>query len=495
MRLDHRQSGILLHVTSLPNCFGVGDFGSAAFHFLDYLSQARQSLWQILPLGPTSWGGSPYSSPSAFAGNPLLIALEPLLVSRLVTSDEVDDLRPLSRDQVDFRKVVPLKKAVLRRAYERARGLVKPQLDKFRAANVDWLADFALFSALLEDLGGHWTEWGMGLRCREPQALATARERLADRVEYEEFCQFLFHEQWASVRARAAALGIAIIGDVPMFVAHNSADVWAHQNLFKLDAIGRPRVVAGVPPDYFSPTGQVWDNPVYNWVAMAEDGYQWWVNRIRHTLGLVDLVRIDHFRGFEAVWEIAAGETSAQRGEWVPGPGKGIVCGICNALGGGRPPLIAEDLGIISDEVRELLDVTAIPGMKVLQFAFGGGADNAYLPHNYPNPNCVVYTGTHDNDTTQGWFATLDAPTRDHVTRYIGCEAENIPRALTRLAWRSVANTAIVPLQDVLGLGTEARFNRPGQIEGSWTWRARDDQLDAITAEALADLTILYGRG
>ena len=494
MLLDRRRAGVLLHPTSLPSRFGIGDLGPAAFEFVDYLNRARQSLWQVLPLGPTGFGDSPYASPSAFAGNPLLIAPEPLLADGLLSQDELQELAALPAEQVDFGRLQPLKHRALELAFERGRDRLGPTLDSFRRAHADWLDDYALFSALRDEIGAAWTDWDPPLRARDPVALAAARERLATRVEYHEFGQYLFLTQWTALRDRARQLGIAIVGDIPVFVAHDSADVWAHQHLFKLDASGQPVVVAGVPPDYFSAVGQLWGNPLYDWEAMAAEGYAWWIARFRHLLELVDLVRIDHFRGFEAAWEVPAQATTAIHGEWVRGPGEAVFTAIGNALGGGQPPVVAEDLGLITDEVRALLKATRFPGMKVLQFAFGGGADNPYLPHNYLDPNCVVYTGTHDNDTTRGWLTTASEHEREHLARYLGPESPHTAEELMRLALSSTANTAIVPLQDVLDLGSEARVNTPGAPQGNWAWRVRADQLDPSRADCLAEMTLTYAR-
>lgn len=489
-----RRSGVLLHPTSLPSRFGVGDLGPATFEFLDYLSRAKQSLWQVLPLGPTGFGDSPYASPSAFAGNPLLIAPEPLIAQRLLTEQETACLAALPADHVDFGRLLPLKRQALQTALGRGREAMRPRLDAFRQANADWLDDYALFSALQDDLGSSWADWDPPLRARNPSALADARQRLADRVEFHALCQLVFAEQWDAVREHARALGITIMGDIAIFVAHDSADVWAHQQLFKLGPDGRPLVVAGVPPDYFSATGQLWGNPIYDWDAMARDGYAWWVARFRHLLTLVDLVRIDHFRGFEAAWEVPAGATTAVHGRWVHGPGVAVFKAIASSLGGQHPPVVAEDLGLITDEVRALLKATGFPGMKVLQFAFGGEPDNPYLPHNYVDPNCVVYTGTHDNDTTQGWLASLSEAESAHLARYLGPGTPPTTEQLVRLALSSIARTAILPLQDVLDLGSEARINRPGAREGNWTWRLRPEQMDPSHAACLAEMTATYGR-
>ncbi len=494
MLLDRRRSGVLLHPTSLPSPYGIGDVGRAAFDFLDYLARARQSIWQVLPLGPTGFGDSPYASPSAFAGNPLLIAPQPLLEQGLLQPTDVAELRTLPADHVDFNQLLPLKRQVLESAFARGRQESGSRLDRFRQSHASWLEDFALFSALKDRFGGAWTDWEPAVRDREPDALARARGELTDLIDFHVFCQFVFFEQWLGLRAHASKLGIAIIGDIPVFVAHDSADVWAHQHLFKLDERGCPIVIAGVPPDYFSATGQVWGNPQYDWNAMAAEGYDWWIRRFRHLLEQVDLVRIDHFRGFEAAWEVPAGARTAVGGAWVKGPGEVVFRTIATALGGGQPPVVAEDLGMITDEVRDLLKSTGFPGMKVLQFAFGDGPGNPYLPHNYTDPNCVVYTGTHDNDTTRGWYARASAHEREHARRYIGGDTADVAQDLVRLALSSTANTAIVPLQDVLDLGSEARMNTPGQVEANWVWRFVNDALDPARADALARMTATYGR-
>jgi 4-alpha-glucanotransferase len=493
--LDRRRSGVLLHPTSLPSLYGIGDLGPAAFEFLDYVARANQTLWQVLPLGPTGYGDSPYASPSAFAGNPLLIAPDPLIENDLIAAADVETLMALPRERVDFARLVALKRRVLETAFERGRDRLSDRLVQFRRTHARWLDDYALYSALKDEFQDAWTSWEPSLRSREPRALAAARERLADRVAFHEFCQFLFFDQWSALRARAHALGVAIVGDIPIFVAHDSADVWANQHLFKLDPDGGPRVVAGVPPDYFSATGQLWGNPLYDWRVMAGEGYAWWIERFRHLLDLVDLVRIDHFRGFEAAWEVPADATTAVGGQWVRGPGEAVFTAIGMALGGGQPPVVAEDLGLITDEVRALLEATGFPGMKVLQFAFGDDARNPYLPHNYRDPNCVVYTGTHDNDTTRGWLGNASEHEREHLARYLGPERPHTTEELMRLALSSTANTAIVPLQDVLDLGSEARFNTPGAPEGNWTWRVRADQLEPSRADCLAEMTQTYGRG
>jgi len=492
MLLDRRRSGVLLHPTSLPSRFGIGDLGPAAADFLDFLARGRQTLWQVLPLGPTGFGDSPYASPSAFAGNPLLISPERLIEDGLITSADARALAGLPADRSDFGALHQPKRALLQTAFARKTPELDERIQAFRRAQSAWLDDFAIFSALSEH-HGQWTSWPADLRDHEPQSVAKARAALEREVEFHTFCQYLFFEQWGALRAQANALGIDIIGDIPIFVAFDSADVWAHPHLFKLDDTGQPRVVAGVPPDYFSATGQLWGNPLYDWEAVARDGYRWWTARFQHLLELVDVIRVDHFRGFEAAWEVPAGASTAIHGRWVKGPGHTVFEAVDRALGG-HVPIVAEDLGIITDEVRALLRETGFPGMKVLQFAFGGGPDNPYQPHNFHDPNCVVYSGTHDNDTTIGWFATLDDGERARALRYLGTDGSDIAYDLIRLALASTAKTAIVPLQDVLALGSEARMNTPGATGSSWSWRVRAEQLEPACADRLAELTELYGR-
>jgi len=497
-----RASGILLHPTSLPGHFGVGDVGAGADHFLHFLARAGQALWQVLPLTPTGYGDSPYAAPSAFAGNPLLVDLQRLLDDRLLVAADVAELRTLPTDRADFTRLIPLRTQALRAAYARLGEGGAPQrasLAAFRHANAGWLEDFVLFTALREAHGTPWTEWPAALRDRDADELVRVRTELHDELAYHAFVQLLFAEHWADLRARAARLGIRIMGDIPIFVAHDSVDVWANRQLFKLEPAGWPRVVAGVPPDYFSATGQLWGNPLYDWDALAAVGYGWWIDRFRHMLGNVDLIRIDHFRGFQAAWEVPAGATTAIGGTWVAGPGIRLFQAVDAALGG-VVPVVAEDLGLITDEVHALLRATGYPGMKVLQFAFGDGVGrpNPYLPHGYRDPNYVVYTGTHDNDTTRGWYRSAPPDQRQYVQQYIGRPADTADAEIVwdviRLALASVADTSVVPLQDVLCLGSAARMNTPGAAEGNWSWRVRGEELTPEGADRLAALTHLYGR-
>lgn len=491
-----RRSGILLHPTSLPGPHGVGELGREAYAWLDFLEAAGQRLWQVMPLGPTGYGDSPYQCFSAFAGNHYLVDLGELERGGLLSAAELAGLRALPQDGVDFGKVIPLKLSLLGKAAERlltaAGQAERGALAEFARANEAWLPDYALFMALKEaNEGRAWNEWPAPLRDRDSEALERARTDLAPVVAKHTVWQYWFRRQWDALHAYAAARDIVILGDIPIFVAHDSADTWARPDQFHLDATGRPTVVAGVPPDYFSATGQRWGNPLYHWDAMAKDGYAWWVERVRATLGLVDMVRIDHFRGFAAYWEIPASEPTAVKGRWVAGPGQALFDALRTALG--ALPLVAEDLGVITPDVDALRSANGLPGMKVLQFAFAGDADDPYLPHNY-DANCVVYTGTHDNDTTAGWFAAAPDAERDLVRRYLACDDGAVPWALLRLAQASVATTAVATLQDVLGLGGEARMNTPGVATGNWSWRFEWQDVPYWVAPQLRELAALFGR-
>lgn len=492
----NRSAGILLHPTSLPGRYGIGDLGPAAFTFIDCLARARQKWWQILPLGPTGYGDSPYQCFSAFAGNPYLISPEFLLEDGLVQRPDVDEVE-FREGHVDYGAVIPFKLRLLERAWKNfssggANHLTGP-FQSFLQREKEWLEDYGLFMALKERQGGRsWLEWPDDLRRREPETLKRVRGDLAEAVGRHEFGQFLFFRQWHSVREHARSRGLRIIGDIPIFVSGDSADVWANPRYFHLDEQRRPKLVAGVPPDYFSATGQLWGNPLYDWDALKKDHYSWWVARLRHTIEEVDLVRLDHFRGFEAYWEIPAGMPTAQVGRWVNAPGADLLKTLQRELGG--LPIIAEDLGLITEAVEKLRDDFGLPGMRILQFAFGGEVEHRFLPHNY-DANTVVYTGTHDNDTTWGWWRTITERERDFTRRYVARDGSDIVWDLIRLAWASVADYAVAPLQDVLNLGTEARMNTPGRPAGNWTWRFRADQLNPDVLHRLGELTHLYARG
>ena len=493
-----RSSGILLHPTSLPGPFGIGDLGPETLRFLDFLAGARQSLWQILPLGPTGYGDSPYSCFSAFAGNPLLLSPEGLEESGDLPPRALQQVPAFPEDRVDYGRVIGWKRELLGRSFEHFRrhasGGRRAEFEEFCRANGGWLEDFALFMALKDAHGGlPWNRWERPLVVREPEALRAARAQLCDAIAFHEYAQYQFARQWAAVRRAAHARGIRIVGDMPIFVALDSAEVWAHPEIFYLDSERRPTLVAGVPPDYFSETGQLWGNPLYRWDVLAASGYDWWIERFRAILALVDIVRIDHFRGFEGYWEVPATEKTAIRGRWVRGPGIALFRSVAAALG--EVSVIAEDLGVITPDVVALREACGFPGMKVLQFAFSEGASHPYLPHNYEQ-NCVVYTGTHDNDTAAGWFASASAAERRALARYLGREAslETVPWDLARLAFASVGKAAILPLQDVLGLGSEARMNAPSTASGNWGWRFRRSQLVEAHRDRLAELAETYGR-
>jgi 4-alpha-glucanotransferase len=495
---QRRASGVLLHPTSLPGPHGSGDLGAAAYHFVDWLVAGAQQLWQMLPLGCVGLGHSPYMSPSAFAGNLLLIDLGAL--QRAGWLDEAD-LQPLPEfadgSRVDHERVIGFRLPRLARAAERFAQRASPEqraeFQDFCRAQSAWLDDFALFMALDEAHPGlDWCDWPPALARRDPAALAAARAERAGRIAFWQFTQWCFFTQWAQLRRYAHQRGVQLVGDVPIFIAHHSADVWARPGLFLLDAAGRPTVVAGVPPDLFAATGQRWGNPLYRWEAHAQDGYAWWVARIRQTLALVDRLRIDHFRGFAAHWEIPADEPTAIHGRWVPGPGAALFRALRAALGEALP-IIAEDLGVITPDVVALRHELGLPGMGVLQFAFGPGGEERFLPHNL-RPDMVVYTGTHDNDTTLGWWASASEAQRHHLREYLASDGGLPHWDLIRAASASVAETVVFPLQDVLNLGGEHRMNLPGVKDGNWAWRFRWDQVGELPARQLRRLAELYGR-
>ena len=499
--LDQRAAGVLVHPTALPSAFGVGAFDDAAHALLETLAAANMKYWQLCPLGPTGFGDSPYQCFSSFAGNPYLIDPAALVSANLLTANEVAVLRGLPTDHVDYGELYQRKRLLLFAAHaawskSKSRALPYGDIREFRDRHASWLPGYALFSALKDHFNGQpWWEWPDDVRSLAAAQKSPRRQQVAERAEAYEFIQYLFFGQWAQLRARATALGIEIIGDTPIFTALDSADVWASPNLFQLDRkTSRPIAVAGVPPDYFSADGQLWGNPLYDWPAHAADGYRWWLERLRANFALYDVVRIDHFRGFEAYWSVPAGAATARNGKWVPGPGLDFFRAVRNALPDAK--LIAEDLGLLTPATIALRTGTGLPGMAVLQFAFGGGADNLYLPHNL-RANTVIYSGTHDNDTTIGWYRSADEKTRDHVRRYFRISGDEIAWDFIRAAYGSVANLAIVPLQDLLSLGSEARFNTPGKSQGNWSWRYRPDQLRKLheqSAPYLRDLASLCGR-
>jgi 4-alpha-glucanotransferase len=498
-----RASGVLIHPTSLPSPYGIGDLGPSAFRFIDWLADSGCKLWQILPLGPTGYGDSPYQCFSAFAGNPYLISPDFLLRDDLLHPNDLSEEPDFPDDKVDFGRIIPWKLNLLERAFIRFKSAplpVRHEYDRFCAENVSWLPDYALFMAIKEAHGGGaWGGWPEPLRKRDPDALVEAGQRHADAVERFTFYQFVFARQWAALREHVHQRGIQIIGDIPIFVAYDSADVWANPELFFLDEAGLPTVVAGVPPDYFSRTGQLWGNPLYRWGVLKERNYDWWIARFRGILQQVDIVRLDHFRGFAGYWEIPAGSKTAEKGRWIPGPGEDFLSAIKSALRETSTgpytdlPIIAEDLGEITPDVIELRDQFDLPGMKILQFAFSD-PDNKFLPHNFLTSNCVVYTGTHDNDTARGWFESAPEEERDFARRYLETNGSEFPWELTRAAWGSVAVFAIAPMQDLLGFGSETRMNFPSTLGGNWSWRVLEEQLSLAMQAKLQEINYLYRR-
>ncbi|MFN0085414.1 MAG: 4-alpha-glucanotransferase [Blastocatellia bacterium] len=503
-----RASGILLHPTSLPGGHGIGDLGRAAYEFVDFLEETGQALWQVLPLGPTGYGDSPYQCFSAFAGNPLLVSLDVLVEEDLLAAEDLAASPAFSAERVDYGPVIEFKNRLLKRAFanfiDRGSERLKSEYLEFIERSVRWLDDYAAYRAI-KDLheGREWTKWDPYLRDREANAIHFFLENHRLEISRQKFLQFLFFRQWLSLADYANSRGVRIVGDVPIFVAHDSADVWANRELFHLNEEGMPTRVAGVPPDYFSESGQLWGNPLYDWRAMRESGYRWWIERIRQTLATVDILRLDHFRGFEKYWAVPAEETTAINGRWEDGPGAGLFDAIRRTLG--ELPIIAEDLGFITPEVNALRDGQGFPGMRVLQFAFGADpAADEFKPYNF-TPNSVVYTGTHDNDTTVGWFTTTGAgdttrsndeveKEREFVKQYLGTDGREIHWDFIRLALAAVSNTVIIPLQDALGAGSEARMNVPARESGNWGWRFGREELTAGLRRRLAGMTAIYGR-
>lgn len=491
-----RSSGILLHPTSLPGPHGSGDFGPEAYRFVDWLAGAGQRLWQLLPLGGIGPGNSPYMSSSAFAGNVLLVDLDELAERGWLDRSAFAREPGLQASRVDFASTVPYRMRHLVSAATRfasnASDADRADYQRFCAHHASWLDDYALFMALADHHGWRdWSDWHPSLARREPAALRAAEREHADRVAFWKFCQWRFFSQWTRLKQYANERGIRIVGDAPIFIAYQSAEVWARPELFQLDPQGKPTVVAGVPPDFFSATGQRWGNPLYRWSAHADEGYRWWIERVRRTFELVDIVRIDHFRGFAGCWEIPAGEQTAEHGRWVPGPGEALFHALHEAIG--AMPIIAEDLGVITADVEALRKQFGFPGMRILQFAFDAGSGNHFLPHNHEQ-DTVVYTGTHDNDTTRGWWDKASAHERQHVCNYLATDGREIHWDLIRAACASVADMAIHPMQDVLGLGGEHRMNFPGKSEGYWEWRFSWDQVQPEQAQRLQRLCALYRR-
>ncbi|MBN9387643.1 MAG: 4-alpha-glucanotransferase [Chloroflexi bacterium] len=500
-----RAAGVLLHPTSFPGPYGIGDFGTQAYRFVDFLEKTGQTLWQILPLNPTGYGNSPYAAASAFAGNPLLIDPEILAGEELLREEDLNNVPEFPADRVDYDRVSEWKNQLFSRSFERFKArieggdkVLKKQIAAFEAENAFWLEDYAFFVAAKKaHAGKSWSEWEEGLSKRENEVLTCWKEKLADEIALQKYIQFLFFRQWLSLKTYANDRHIQIIGDVPIFVAYDSADVWAHPDLFLLDKSNRPIVVSGTPPDDFSETGQYWGNPLYRWESLEKDDYRWWLDRLRQSFKMVDVVRLDHFRGFEAYWEIPVNdEQVATNGKWVKGPGLRFFQKVREKLG--NLEFIAEDLGTVTPEVEDLRQKTGFPGMAVLLFAFGNGDEfdptNPYLPENI-GKNTVMYTGNHDTDTAAGWFASLNEAAREKVFDYLDslepsqakpasnhhvATPSQLACRLVALASNSVARQVVVPLQDLLGLGSESRINQPGQAEGNWGWRFQTEALDDV---------------
>lgn len=524
----NREAGILVHPTSFETKFGIGDFGKCTIEFLDFMHKSNQKLWQILPLGPTSFGDSPYQSFSTFAGNTLLISPEILVEEGLLDLEDIYN-NALPTDYVDYGNTIKFKEFLFDKAYKKFNETkTKKQNDAFNefcALNSDWLDDFALFVSIkfhhintrkytyesdeyvkfknehkaflttdqIDDYfyGAMWISWEDDIKMHKKNAIKKWNEKLKDDILYHKFLQFKFYEQWGNVRLEAKKRDIKIIGDIPIFVSMDSADVWANKELFQLDINANPISVAGVPPDYFSETGQLWGNPLYDWKVHKETEYKWWLSRIKSTLSHVDIIRVDHFRGFESFWSVPFGEKTAINGKWIKGPSFDFFKTISDNLG--ELPIIAEDLGLLTDEVSQLRDELNLPGMKILQFAFDN-EENEYLPHNFKTTNCVVYTGTHDNDTTKGFYETATDIEKDFIRRYLNIDGSNIVHDFIRLAYSTTADICIIPMQDILSLGTEKRMNTPGVSSGNWTFRYKKDMLNDDIKNELLYLTKMFNR-
>jgi 4-alpha-glucanotransferase len=488
-----RAAGVLLHISSLPGQYGIGDLGEVAHRFVDYLASAGQSYWQILPLGPNDQG-NPYVAQSTWAGSPFLISLDELARAGDLTSAELDAARAPQQSQVDYGFIYRTRKELLAMAAQRffASGRERDAFDRFCDAESSWLDDWALFAAAKASFGGEpWWKWPKALALRSEKGIADARAQLEKEILTQKYIQMRFFQQWDALRRKAASAGIKLIGDVPIYCARDSADVWGARERFQLKPDGTPKVVSGVPPDYFAKDGQLWGTPVYDWKRNAAEGFSWWMSRLRAVLRLVDVVRIDHFRAFESYWEVPAGAATAREGRWVKGPGDDFFSAARKAFG--EAPFIAEDLGIITKAVRDLRDRWELPGMRVLQFAFSEGAASPHLPIRYPR-NAVVYTGTHDNDTTVGWYEKASAKEKDLFRRYTATDGSYCHYHMMRMAYSSIADLAIVPMQDLLGLGTSARMNVPGLVDGNWGWKLLPEQVNESGARTLRDLAELFGR-
>ena len=498
IEMFERSSGILLHPTSLPGKYGIGSLGKEAYKFVDFLKKSNQKLWQIFPLGPTGYGDSPYQCFSSFAGNPYLIDFDLLIEQNLLTEEDLKDVNFGGNEEyIDYGAIYNQKYPLLRKAYEnfKANGNkeLKEKLETFKTENSSWLNDYSLYISLKNHFNGlPWNEWEDDIRTRKEAAINKYKAELANEIEYHNFIQFLFFTQWNNVKKYANDNGIKIIGDIPIFVAVDSSDAWANPEIFLFDPELKPVKVAGVPPDYFSATGQLWGNPLYDWDKLKELNYKWWVDRVKANLSTCDIIRIDHFRGFDEYWAVPYGDKTAENGTWCPGPRMDLFNAIKNELG--ELPIIAEDLGTMTQGVIDLREATGFPGMKILGFAFDSKEENDYLPHTYTK-NCVVYTGTHDNDTLIGWFTKANEDDKQFARNYLNSRSDNeIHWDAIRGAWSSVASMAIAPIQDFLGLGSEARINTPGVAAGNWQWRLKDGVLTDELAERIAKLTKVYSR-
>lgn len=494
--MSERAAGILMPISSLPSEYGIGCFSKSAYEFVDWLKGAGQSYWQILPLGPTSYGDSPYQSFSTFAGNPYFISLDELIEEDVLTHAECEKVNwGKAKGSIDYEKIYNGRYPLLRKAYERSKISENPEYQKFVNENSWWLSDYALFMAVKGRFDNvEWTKWAEDIRLRWKDAMDYYREELYYDIEFQQYMQFKFHEQWMKLKAYANEKGIKIIGDIPIYVAMDSADTWAHPELFQLDEENVPTAVAGCPPDGFSATGQLWGNPLYRWDYHRETGYSWWISRLHYVFQMYDVVRIDHFRGFDEYYSIPYGNKTAVDGTWMPGPGMDLFRTIEEKLG--KLNIIAEDLGFLTESVLQMLSDSGFPGMKVIQFAFDPNGGSAYLPHNYPE-NSVVYTGTHDNDTTRGWYHSTDKATRDFAKEYMNAQRldeDDLAWDFIRLAMSSKANLCVTPMQDLLNLDGKARINVPSTLGGNWTWRIEKGQFDEETVKRLKRMTWLYER-
>lgn len=482
-----RVGGVLLHPISLPSAYGIGDLGAGAHRWLDWLNESGCSLWQMLPLGPPGYSESPYQSHSSFAGNPLLISLDALMEDGLLLGEDLQPIPEFPIDRIAYIDVMSFKYAALAlaagRFFQGTNASLLEEFEKYVSENQHWLDDFALFMALKEAHAGlPWTAWESELTTRQPEAVRRAARDLASEVDKYRFHQFVFHRQWQRIRQHAKEIGVRLIGDLPIYVAHDSVEVWVSPELFQVDENGMPTYVAGVPPDYFSPTGQRWGNPLYRWERMQGEDFDWWVHRFKSVLGRVDLVRFDHFLGLNRYWQIPAEMPTAEHGNWQPAPGMELLNTLRDSLG--ELPIIVEDLGLVTPEVEALRDHFGLPGMKILQFAFGSGPENESLPNHYPT-NCVAYTGTHDNETARGWYENASESTRDHFRRYTGSDGLHVAWDMIRCIWESRADRTLAPMQDLLELGNEARMNLPGTSVGNWSWRMQEKQLTQQLAEKI----------